>query len=430
MIVLEASDRIGGRVKSEPRDPYWLNFGAHVFGGPGTATGRLLAETLVEAAGVPGTLTAIALNDRIVAGGRVETYPMRLPLTLRERLALIRVGVRLRLAVARYDRISRAREGETDAERTLRTLAYLGDRSFAEWLGPVPPDVDAILRPTIARSSGEPEDVAAGYGVGYFHLVWSRGRGLSFNVIGGSGRLTDAIAHELEGRIWARSRVEEVTSEDEGVRIRYIHDRERSELRARYAVVATPAYVTRAIVRGLPEETDRALAAISYGPYVVAGLLTAETSAMPWDAIYALATPKRSFNMLFNTANVLRPRSAQRQPGGSLMIYSGGSLGTRLLELDDERIVSIYTNDLYDLFPESRGMVREIVVQRWLHGLPYPRPGRHLLQPALERSLGRVYLAGDYLGTWYTETAIRTGMAAAGDIAGRLTGPGSNVHDR
>jgi hypothetical protein len=27
--------------------------------------------------------------------------------------------------------------------------------------------------------------------------------------------------------------------------------------------------------------------------------------------------------------------------------------------------------------------------------------------------LGRVHLAGDYLGTWYTETAAATGAAAA-----------------
>jgi hypothetical protein len=27
--------------------------------------------------------------------------------------------------------------------------------------------------------------------------------------------------------------------------------------------------------------------------------------------------------------------------------------------------------------------------------------------------LGRIHLAGDYLGTWYTETAAATGAAAA-----------------
>src|SRR3954447_15167684 len=49
VLVLEASDRLGGRIKSEPRGEVWLNFGAHVFGGAGSATGRLLDATGVRA---------------------------------------------------------------------------------------------------------------------------------------------------------------------------------------------------------------------------------------------------------------------------------------------------------------------------------------------------------------------------------------------
>jgi len=36
VVVLEASDRAGGRMWSEPRDPYWLNYGAHLFPAPGS----------------------------------------------------------------------------------------------------------------------------------------------------------------------------------------------------------------------------------------------------------------------------------------------------------------------------------------------------------------------------------------------------------
>src|SRR3989441_13037806 len=98
VLVLEQSDRIGGRIRSERRGRYWLNFGAHVFAGQGTATDRLLRETGVETAEIPGVLTAVELDGCVVAG-HVETYPFRLPLSLRERLALVRTGVRVRLRV-------------------------------------------------------------------------------------------------------------------------------------------------------------------------------------------------------------------------------------------------------------------------------------------------------------------------------------------
>jgi protoporphyrinogen/coproporphyrinogen III oxidase len=408
VMVLEESDRIGGRIKSESRGKYWLNFGAHVFGGTASATGRLLDQTGVKAVTVPGVLTGVALNGRVVSSGRVETYPFRLPLALGDRLALIRLGLRLRLAVARYGGIARARAGEPWTTRQARMLTYLGDDSFAHFLGPLPAGVDSIVRPTIQRSSGEPEDVAAGYGVGYFHLVWNRGEGLSRNVIGGPS---------------TRCRVDEVISDGDGVRVGYVVGDERREVHARFAIVATPAFVTRSIVRGLPEETDRALGEIVYGPYVVAAFLTGETSPMPYDHVYAVAVAGKSFNMLFNMANVVRAQSPTREPGGSLMVYSGAGLGRRMLELGDEQVTRTYLDDLGAVYPEARRAVREVVIQRWERGLPYPRPGRYRIQPALERPLGKVFLAGDYLGTWYTDTAIQTGMAAADAIHARLSKP-------
>ena len=72
------------------------------------------------------------------------------------------------------------------------------------------------------------------------------------------------------------------------------------------------------------------------------------------------------------------------------------------------------------MFERFNSEARETVIRRWELGVPHPRPGRHLLQPALEEPLGNVYLAGDYLGTTYIETAIETGAAAARAARARL----------
>ncbi len=407
VVVLEASDRVGGRIRSERRGRYWLNFGAHVFGGAGTPTDRLLRETGVEAVDVPGVLTAVSLDGRLVAGGRVETYPLRLPLSPRDRLAFVRTGIRLRLGVARYDRIVRSGDQE-------RVLAYLGDRTFSEWLGPVPSSVDAVLRPTVQRSSGEPEELAAGYGIGYFHLVWDRSGGLARNLLGGPATLPEAIAAALGDRIRLRTPAEKVVADGDCVRVASAG----GEVAARFAVLATQAHVTRALVPGLPEDVRTALGQVVYGPYVLAAFLTNEPGPASWDGLYAVATARRSFNMLFNMANVLR--GGVREPGGSLMVYSGASLGRELWGLDDARVLETYQRDLDEVLPGARRVVAEAVVQRWEHGLPYVRPGRQRIQRALERPLGNVFLAGDYLGTRYTDTAIRTGLAAAANIAEQL----------
>jgi len=72
------------------------------------------------------------------------------------------------------------------------------------------------------------------------------------------------------------------------------------------------------------------------------------------------------------------------------------------------------------------------VIQRWERGLPYAAVGRGRLQRALTRPLGPIHLAGDYLGTWYTETACQTAEAAARAIRSDLKtglerGPGDGL---
>ena len=132
-------------------------------------------------------------------------------------------------------------------------LAFMDDRSFSEFIGRLPPDVDAVYRATLTRSSGEPEQLAAGYGVGYFHLVWNRSAGLSRVIIGGSSRLIEGLAAPLGDRIWLGCEVGSVAQDEHGVEVGYRSEGVERTIRARAAVVAAPAPVARRIVQGLPE---------------------------------------------------------------------------------------------------------------------------------------------------------------------------------
>jgi oxygen-dependent protoporphyrinogen oxidase len=95
------------------------------------------------------------------------------------------------------------------------------------------------------------------------------------------------------------------------------------------------------------------------------------------------------------------------------MVYSGAGLARRLWDEDDAHVRGVYLADLDGMFPGAADVVEEIVVHRWPKGLPYAAPGRAKLQPALERPLAPFFLAGDYLGVRYVETAVATGLGAA-----------------
>lgn len=144
---------------------------------------------------------------------------------------------------------------------------------------------------------------------------------------------------------------------------------------------------------------------------------------MPWDDVYAMATPGRVFDMFTNQAHALRT-PGQRRPGGTLMLFAGAQAAAALMAESDGTIVERFVRDLVSLYPEARGIVGDARVQRWPMGNVYAQPGRQRLQAAIEGPLGphaNIHLAGDYFAELGNlEMAARTGAAAADRVASRL----------
>ena len=144
---------------------------------------------------------------------------------------------------------------------------------------------------------------------------------------------------------------------------------------------------------------------------------------MPYDDVYAMATPGRVFDMFTNQAHALR-RDGPRRPGGSLMLFAGARGAAALMRESDELIVERFLDDLHQLYPQTRDVIAGATVHRWELGNVYARPGRRRLQPALEGPLGaheNLHLAGDYFAELGNiEAAARTGLAAAERVDTRI----------
>ena len=95
VVVLEAADRLGGRLRSEPRGEYWMNYGAHLFPGNGMLVDAMVRDCGLETVPVTGSMLGLAVGSTLLNHGRVETYPFRLPLPMRDRVAFARAGVRV-----------------------------------------------------------------------------------------------------------------------------------------------------------------------------------------------------------------------------------------------------------------------------------------------------------------------------------------------
>jgi oxygen-dependent protoporphyrinogen oxidase len=396
ILLLEAGDRLGGRMRSDPCGDYWLNYGAHLFPAPGSLVDSMARDCALETVPVTGGMMGLAVGDTRVERGRVETYPFRLPLSLRERIAFARAGLKVQRAVACYHALE-------------RRFDFEDDRTFGEFLGPLPRRVHEIFSCAAHRATAELDELSAGCGIGLFALVWGgKGSLIARNLLGGTGRLPEALGRALGERARTDARVYAIEPDGEALIVRYGD----TEVRARQVIVAAQAPYAAPLVAPVAERAADALARLTYGAFLSVAVETCETAPLPYDDVYAMATPGRAFDMFTNQAHALR--TGPRKPGGSVMLFAGAHGAAALARESDDTIVQRFLTDLHELYPQTRGVIARAQVHRWELGNVYARPGRGRLQADLERPHENLHLAGDYfaeLGNM--EAAARTGLAAA-----------------
>jgi oxygen-dependent protoporphyrinogen oxidase len=407
VLLLEASECLGGRMRSQPLGPYWLNYGAHLFPAPGTLVDRLATECGLETVPVRGSMMGLAVGSTLLTSGRAETYPFRLPLSLRDRVAFARAGLAIRRAVAR----SRRPDLPPDAE---------DHRTFGDLLGSLPPAVREIFSCAAHRATAELDELSAACGISLFALVWGgSGSLIARNLLGGTGRLPEALGRALGERARTGCAVHAIRPDGSEL----VVEHEGSEERARHVIVAAQAPHAAPLVADVAPQAADALCRLAYGPFLVVAVETRETGPMPYDDVYAIATPGRAFDLFTNQANALRG-SGPRRPGGSLMLFAGGGHAAELARQPDDVVAARFLADLQDLYPQTRGVMAATHVHRWELGNVFARPGRSRLQPALEGPLGphaNLHLAGDHVAPLGNmEAAAQSGRAAAAHIDTRL----------
>ena len=215
--------------------------------------------------------------------------------------------MKVQRAVARYHRLE-------------QRFDFEDDRTFGEFLGPLPPAVREIFSCAAHRATAELSELSAGCGIGLFALVWGgKGSLIARNLLGGSGRLPAALGRELGERARTGCRVHAIRPD--GADLVVHHD--GGEVSARHVIVAAQAPNAAPLVAPVAERAAAALSQLTYGAFLSVAVETCETTAMPYDDVYAMATPGRVFDMFTNQAHALR-RGGPRRPGGSLMLFAGG----------------------------------------------------------------------------------------------------------
>ena len=325
VLVLESSERFGGRVMSVSRGDYWANLGAQ-FVAPQGPLGELTTLPGVHLNSVIGD-PQLNFDGRVVKASPVDMM-MKSGLPLQTRVGLAAFGAQLEVDYRRMD-------GKSERARAHRVA--LDDRRASDLFranGSTRPILEALSRSWL---SAELDEVSGAHATAFFHHGMASGRGMSDLTFptGGSESVVRAVVAAINDTVQLQTGavVKRVSQTPTGVEVEYELGGSSITVTARTCVMAAPAYAAREIVVDLPDDYRQALNAVQVGSFISAGVFSNETEPQPWDHYPMITAPGRDFQTIFNPVSVTR--IGPRRPGGALSMYSGGDRSRALRRAED-----------------------------------------------------------------------------------------------
>ena len=245
-----------------------------------------------------------------------------------------------------------------------------------------------------------------------------------FRIAGGNDRLATQLAKPLGSRLHLGTRLLQVRQSPRGLTATVDQGGRRKELRADFLLCTLPASTLRDVTfrPSLPDAQVDAISGLKYGP--------ATKTALQFDrAIWRKRGKPRAFGTPLPIGAVWDANEEQRGTGGILSLLAGGraSSATRQVLTGDGAGALVRAITWLNL-SRARLVASESI--SWEHepwsrgGYAYFHAGSNSSTRAwLARPFGRVFFAGEHTSTkWqgYMNGAVETGLRAAEEIGCRV----------
>lgn len=406
VVVLEATDRVGGRMSSALLEGHVVDRGAQFLSSGYEVLARLLAGM-----GMADSVQPTSPRCAIVRGGKPRVMRVTHPidaltsglLSLPGFLAFGWRTWRARHALAGLS-LSNYSDWASFDDRTA--LAWLGNRHARE-------ACDYFLDPLLQ-----------GF---YFQAPDETSRALALAVIaygfqgkatttlaGGLGRLPDALASRLDVRL--DSPVRRVEQLQDHVRVELVC----GVLQAKHAVIAVPAPdASKMLEPAALDEAASELLATPYSASINISMLTDDGFKLPRALadVYGLLIPESERTHVAAVGIENNKRRGAAAPGHLFNAMFCHASATRLMHEPDQALVSETLRCLEPLLPSLPGHVVGSHVIRWPAAEPLSWVGRaaaiRRYRDLQKTKPASILLAGDYMGMPFTEGAAESGEWAA-----------------
>jgi protoporphyrinogen/coproporphyrinogen III oxidase len=402
--VLESSDHVGGRLRTDTRDGYLIERGAQLI----TSTYRN-ALGLVKELGLTAELKPTSPWMAIVKDGR----PRRMPSGAMFPLYALTTGLVSLPDLARF--IWHTTKLKWPPVDNYSAWAEYDDEDTARWCAPrLGRATDYLVEPLVAGGLlCEMEETSRAATLATLALT-DNGRSKEMTLVRGMGSLPETLAAKVNVKL--ESPVQSIETRDDGAVVQLSGE----QMRADHVVLAATAPIASRLYRG-GDEVERRLMATEYVQGVKIGIATSRHWRNEpglkdvWG--FLIPRPDRQF---VASATLESAKDLARVPDGEMLnlFVKTGAAGA-LMDLSDDEIVAKVLPDIERFFPGATSTKRFAEVVRLPHALPKSPVGRSrdLAEYRKTRPPSRrVLLAGDYLGLPHFESAIETGMWCADQI--------------
>jgi len=243
------------------------------------------------------------------------------------------------------------------------------------------------------------DDTAAAMGIEALqYLVASSHLDTRYTWPGGLGAITRKLAEILEpkyaNRMQAGATTVAVVPGKDDVQVTYVSAGDLKTVSAKAVIMATPKFITRRIVEGIPDKQSEAMRQIRYAPYCVVNLIFDKPV---FNKGYDTWCPGNTFTDFIVADWVIRKRSGYKQKHNILSCYTPmkeEDRGYLLNETGARKIAANVLRDFQKLTPETNVDPVEVHIYRRGHPIYMSTPGLFTqVQPLVRQPMDRVFFA-------------------------------------
>jgi protoporphyrinogen oxidase len=215
---------------------------------------------------------------------------------------------------------------------------------------------------------------------------------------GGLGAITQKLSEIMQDkfsdRIQTGSTIIAVVPGKDDVQVTYMQGAELKTVTAKTVIMATPKFITRRIVEGMPDNQSEAMHQIRYAPYPVVNLIY---DKVVFDKGYDTWCPGNSFTDMIVADWVVRNQPDYKRKYNILSCYTPLAEEERTHLLTDagaKKVAAKVLKDFQKLMPSTNADPLEVHIYRRGHPMFMVTPGLFTnVQPLVREPMDRIFFA-------------------------------------